>query len=208
MKILINNKVSQLKRQEESTLEELMVRIQETVHKNDESQIIVDVQINGERLSDSGKEMDGYNLNDISSLEIQTDNLVETLIRTLGAIKNDLPNLSVGMSNIATSLQEGNREEALRTFSQVCEEWRRVIQFLDNVSQLLLIDYSTLQFGDKTIDTANEELLLLLRDTKLAIENDDLVMLSDLVEYELVPKIEEEITIVGELISYIKKELQ
>ncbi|MCP5462088.1 MAG: hypothetical protein H7A34_02750 [bacterium] len=203
MKILINDQVSKIQPENELNLEDLMVRIQDSVHKQDQTQVIIDIKVDGKPLFDSSRNIRSYSLDSIKTIEVQTDNLIETIIRTLGTIKKDLPSLSEGMSNISTTLQAGNKEGALVQFSHICEEWRRIIQFLDNVSQLLQIDYSKLIFAEKTIDQANEELLLLLKDAKDSIEKDDLVMLSDLIEYELAPKIDEEITIVSELITHI-----
>ncbi len=204
MQVLIDNQTVNIKVNEQGNMEEFLEEIQNFIHSQDDSKLVIDITVDGEKIFESQQEMNTIRLDKVSKVEIKTDTITSTVTRVLGEIQVELPKLSSAMTQISTSLQSGNREAALELFSQICSEWRKIIQFFDNISQILQLDFSKIKYGDKSIDQANEELLALLVDTKKAIENDDLVMLSDLIEYELAGKIEEEIKIVDVLIDHLK----
>lgn len=203
MKILIDEQESSIGVAELHNLGEALMKIQDTVTTADQGKTVIDVSVNGRKLYDYGDDVNTLPINEVDLIEVSTDYLNSTVVRALCEIKDGLPNLVSMMNDIASALQEGNREKALLSFSQTCDEWRKIIQFFDDLALLMQINYSCLKVGDKSVDQANQELLELLVDTKKAIESDDLVMLSDLIEYELAAKIEEEIQIVDVLIEHI-----
>lgn len=205
MKIIIDEQNVDIKLSTGKSLEELLLTVQEYLRKKDSSKLIIDVKIDGEEAFNQNYEIKEFNVDKIKTLEIKTDNIRTTALRGLEEIKNILPKLSSSMSNISTTLQTGNKEGALAAFSNLCSEWRKIIQFFDNLSQLLGVNYADLKVEDKSIDQINEELISLLINTKTHIEKDDLVMLSDLIEYELAPKIDQQIQIVESIVDYIKK---
>ncbi len=205
MKIIIDEQNVDMKFKAGGNLEELLLSVQEYLRNEDSSKLIIDVKINGEEAFNQDYEIKEFNLNDVKTVEIKTDNIKATALRGLEEIKSILPKLSQSMSNISTVLQTGNKEGALAAFSNLCSEWRKIIQFFDNLSKLLGVNYSSLKVEEKSIDQINEELIALLMDTKNHIEKDDLVMLSDLVEYELAPKIDQQIQIVDSIVEHLKK---
>ncbi len=205
MKLLINEKDVTFDVDENNNFGEFLASVQDYVREGDSSKLVVDVKVDGEQIFNGNCNTDDISLKEIKKVEVTTDNAKDISIRALREIKSELPALAEVMSNIATSFQEGKREHALNLCSDMCNEWRQIIQFFDDLSRVLFIDYSQIDLGDKSIDQANEELLCHLVETKTAIEKDDLVTLSDLIEYELIPKVDEEINIVDKIISYLEK---
>jgi len=204
MKVLINEKDVAFDVNENNNFGEFLASVQDYVREDDSSKLVVDIKVDGEQIFKNEHDPSELSLKDINKVEVTTDNVKDVSIRALQEIKSELPLLAELMSNISTSFQEGKREHALNLFSDLCNEWRQIIQFFDDLSRVLFIDYSQIDLGDKSIDQANGELLSRLVETKTAIEKDDLVTLSDLVEYELIPKIDEEIDIVDKIISYLE----
>ncbi|MEW6534126.1 MAG: hypothetical protein AB1454_00725 [Candidatus Auribacterota bacterium] len=203
MKIIVDGVKTDLNTDRCSSFDEVLLTIQNHVRDIDDRRLVIDVTVDGRKLHEFDQEIKAANPSTFKEIVIKTDDVNKTAIRALKEIKDGLPKLSGSMNNIAESLQAGDRGRALETFSQSCTEWRKIIQFLDDLAVLLQINYSTLKVNDKSVDRANEELLSLLMDTKKAIEADDLVMLSDLLEYELASKIDEEIEIADVLIEHI-----
>lgn len=204
MQILVNENNIDIKLDKERNLEELLVRLQDEVRQKDASKLVVTIKVNGEEILSSQEDMALIDISHINKLEVTTDDISKTAVNALTEIKRQLPDLSDAMVSISCLFQEGNREEALETFSKVCSEWRKIIQFFDSLAVVFMIDYSQLKVNDKSFDTINEELLNLLTDTRTAIANDDMVMLSDLIEYELAPKISEETIAVDNMIEFLK----
>jgi len=205
MQILVNEHDVDIELNQERNLEELLVTIQDEVRKQDATKLVVNIKVNGEEMLSSQEDMSLINIDQIDTLEVITDDITKTAVNALTEIKLQLPQLSDAMVSISCLFQEGNREQALETFSKVCGEWRKIIQFFDSLAVVFMIDYSQLKINDKSFDKINEELLTLLTDTRTAIANDDMVMLSDLIEYELAPKISEETAVVENIIEYLQK---
>ncbi len=205
MKVVLDDHSLDITVKEDTNLEQLLIAIQEQLRKQGSSKLVVDVRIDGEEVFNSQNDMSLISLDGVDRVDITTDNVIATAEKGLNAIRKQLPQLADAMSNIASLLQEGRREEALDTFSQVCNDWRKIIQFFDSLSTVFQLDYNSISVNGKTFDAINAELLGLLGDTKTAISNDDLVMLSDLVEYELAPKMSEEVEIVDQVLALIKK---
>lgn len=204
MKVVLDNHSLDINVKDDTNLEQLLIAVQEQLRQQGTSKLVVDVRVDGEEVFQAQHDMSLIGLGQVQTVEITTDNVVSTAVKGLTAIQKQLPQLAERMANIATLLQEGRREEALETFSQVCNDWRKIIQFFDSLGTVFGLDYNSIDVDGKTFDSINAELLGLLGDTKTAITNDDLVMLSDLVEYELAPKLNEEVQIVEKILELIK----
>ncbi|MDX9703228.1 MAG: hypothetical protein RBU23_09310 [Candidatus Auribacterota bacterium] len=205
MKVVLDNHSLEINVQEDTNLEQLLIAIQDQLRRQGSSKMVVDVRVDGEEVFQSQNDMSTISLDGVLTVEITTDNVLSTATKGLTAIKKQLPQLADSMSSIAGLLQEGRREEALETFSRVCNDWRKIIQFFDSLATVFQLDYNNIKVNDKTFEAINIELLKLLTDTKTAISNDDLVMLSDLVEYELAPKMNEEVQIVDQVMELIQQ---
>ena len=166
MQILVNENNIDIKLDKERNLEELLVRLQDEVRQKDASKLVVTIKVNGEEILSSQEDMALIDISHINKLEVTTDDISKTAVNALTEIKRQLPDLSDAMVSISCLFQEGNREEALETFSKVCSEWRKIIQFFDSLAVVFMIDYSQLKVDDKSFDTINEELLNLLTDTR------------------------------------------
>jgi len=64
-------------------------------------------------------------------------------------------------------------------------------------------DPAQVDVGGRSIEEMNGELLAALQDTKRAMEQGDLVALSDLLEYELIAKIQDERALLDRLIGMV-----
>ena len=166
MKVVLDDHSLDINIKEDTNLEQLLIAIQEQLRQQGSSKLVVDVRIDGQEVFNTQNDMSLINLCGVDRIDITTDNVVSTAEKGLNAIKKQLPQLADAMSNIASLLQEGRREEALDTFSQVCNDWRKIIQFFDSLSTVFQLDYNNISVNNKTFDEINTELLGLLGDTQ------------------------------------------
>jgi hypothetical protein len=111
--------------------------------------------------------------------------------------------LVAALEQVATALQCGSRQEAFTIFSECLSHWRQVIQLLQ-VSQMCIgYDPEQVEIEGRSIRAMNDELLAALQETKQAMEQGDLVALSDLLEYELIRRIQQERVLLDVLISMV-----
>ena len=89
-------------------------------------------------------------------------------------------------------LISGQKHKALTKFGETLELWRQVVNFLRVIENSFNLKFNEIEVNGKKVETANTELYSLLNSIKKAINDEDLVTISDLVEYELRDKFEEQ----------------
>ncbi|MBI3600437.1 MAG: hypothetical protein HY097_07325, partial [Nitrospinae bacterium] len=77
-------------------------------------------------------------------------------------------------------------------------------ELIEGIRQLFNIDFSKMTINGETIQSRKEKLLKLISDMHSAQVNQDWVTLSDLLEYELIPIIEDWINIIPSFQQEIK----
>ena len=78
-----------------------------------------------------------------------------------------------------------------------------MIQLLQVSQTCLGYDSDEIQIEGRSLKELNDELFSTLQETKQAMEQGDLVSLSDLLEYELVTKIQQEKALLDHLIGMV-----
>lgn len=143
---------------------------------------------------------------DIKKLEIAVEEEKVLMIRALTESAEYLPRLANGLDDISLLFQAGNRNEAFDKFTQCLNGWIQIIQLLRSLEQIRKLDYNTLKIEDGTsVRENNNKLLGLLEETKVAMENDDIVALSDLIEYELSPIVQKQVEVVNSIIVAVEQ---
>lgn len=145
-------------------------------------------------------------IRDIKKLEVVLEEEKVLVLRALEESAEYLPQLAQGLDDISLLFQAGNRNEAFDKFTQCLNGWIQIIQLLRSLEKIRNLDYSGLTIEDGTsVKENNTKLLGLLEETKVAMENDDIVALSDLIEYELSPIAQKQVEVVRCIISAVQQ---
>ncbi|MCD6288198.1 MAG: hypothetical protein J7M12_03695 [Candidatus Hydrogenedentes bacterium] len=159
------------------------------------------VKIDGVALSmDKMSEAAFRSVDDIESVEFITqssDALVEDL---LGELASQIDELGELVRAIAAGFQDSTTEPPLETLPKMVDAWQSVIERLATAADLLRISLDNVELPDG--DTAGQHHARLSETlTKLtsAVENRDYVLVADLLEYEIAPGIEREISVLTSL---------
>jgi hypothetical protein len=184
------------------TLGELIEAVQQAAA--DKNEVIVGVSLNGERLgpeeqmTQADRELAP---DDRAVFEVQDARAV--LTAALEETRDSLPGLEDKLGRVAVALQSGSRQEAFSLFSDCLARWRQVILLLQISQACLGYDPDQIEIEGRSVQELNGELLAVLQQTKEAMEQGDLVALSDLLEYELVTKIRQEHALLDRLIGMV-----
>ncbi len=166
------------------------------------NKLIIMCKVNGDDINLlKRQEYVNIGIDQIDKIEITVENRLERVLESLDEITRILPMISSSFGEVANFLIAGQKHKSLTLFSSVLENWRQVIGFLKVIEGTYKIKFEDLDFKGKRVIDANNELYDLLINVKNAIENDDLVTVSDLIEYEIKDKLEEQ----KEIIEVIKK---
>ncbi len=132
--------------------------------------------------------------------EIYEKQLVEQKIEE---IENVLNNFLPLTEEIGTFFQTGNDKVGLDNVNKILGVLENLIFFLNSMERILKIDYKTLEYEGEPVENKNKELFELIDELYNAFKDKDLVLLSDLLEYELGEKFTE----YKEIVNNLKNEL-
>jgi hypothetical protein len=184
------------------TLGELIDAVQSAASERNE--IALGLVLNGEPVSpDQEASQRERELMPDDAIDFQVQNASAVLTAALEQTRDGLPALEEKLGQVAVALQGGSRQEAFSLFGECLTHWRQVIHLLQATQAFLNYDPAEVKIEGRTIQNINEELLTALQETKRAMEQGDLVALSDLLEYELAAKLREERTLLDQLISMV-----
>jgi len=186
------------------TLGELIDAVQDAAAEKDE--VVVGIELNGERIGpeqETAQREQELGPDDVVAFAVQDASAL--LAGALEQTRNSLPELENRLEQVAMALQSGSRQEAFSMFSDCLTHWRQVIHLLQVSQACLGYDPAQIEIDGRSLQQLNEELLSALQETKQAMEQGDLVSLSDLLEYELVAKIRQEATVLDRLISMVPR---
>lgn len=110
----------------------------------------------------------------------------QTILKRLKEVCQ-MQDLSKQIEAVSIDLQTGNERKAMEQFQGIIDRLSDMIHLLQEVKISFGLDYRAIQVKDQTVEQRSEELDELLSEIITAFENEDLVMLADLLEYELSP---------------------
>ena len=167
----------------------------------DQGRAIMGVKIDGEvlpsdRLADvlGGKQTADIGLLEIESQDIQT--LVDSTLDELEALLPELPGVC---HQLAEEFQGETPESGFEPFHKFALIWQTIKEREMMIANALDIDLASLDVGAVPIPTMHRELNEFLSECGEALQTGDCVVLGDLLEYELAPRAEAEMSIVAAL---------
>jgi len=166
-----------------------------------EGRAIVAIGIDGRRVSaDSLAEALGKATpEDIGKIEVTSEDVSVLVRQSLDELEETLPNLPQACHELARVFQGTEPAQGYEPFQRLAELWGHVKEREKMVAHALGIDLDSMAIGDASIRSLHEHLNGVLDEAARAIECNDLVLLGDLLEYEMAPRAESEAEIVAML---------
>ncbi len=134
------------------------------------------------------------------------ENLKNARVRVSGQIYkiiNKIPDILRMIKVISTDLQTGQEKTAMERIQIIISTLESIISLLQLIKTSFNLDYKMISFEDKSVEEYNIELNGILKEIVEAMESDDSVLISDLIEYELSPRLEKYI----DVLKLISKEI-
>lgn len=205
MKIYEDGREVQVEFKAEDTLEKIIAILDHRA--GSENKIVASISVDDVIMSGENENTLNAKLaRDIKKLEIAVEAESVLVLRALDESAEYLPQLAQGLDDISLLFQAGNRNEAFDKFTQCLNGWIQIIQLFRSLEKIRNLDYAQIKLSDgSSVKDNNTKLLELLEETKVAMENDDIVALSDLIEYELSPIAQKQTEVVSGIIAAVKK---
>jgi len=203
MKVIIDGFENLVFPEENETLGEFLVQLEEWIKNN--RKVIVKVKLEGKTLGEEQKKII-YNrkVNEFEVLEVFTANPWQWAIDSLEEMKVYLPEISSKMEKVGFFIQQGNYKKALSLLERYIGLWDEINETLRKIGNVFGLDYTRIFLNEEKAFCKMKELLEYLEEAKRAIQENDLLALADILEYELAPRIKDERKLVQEIINVLK----
>ena len=166
---------------------------------------VLSVKVDGEEVSPENiaQRLKGKPLADVQRLEIGSE-LTSTLVEEcLSGLQEFLPELPQVCRNLAEVFQGEKPQEGFDPFVELAEIWGHIKSRESLVANSLELDLGNLEVDGKTVQSVHAELNQFLEEAEQALKDGDIILLADLLEYELAPRAELEVSIVSLLQAHI-----
>lgn len=190
MEILIDNQSIEMDTSGVNNLEEVLVKIMTEDVKPGST--ITTVKLNGTVYSEkTPHDAVGVAISDIKTLEINTMGEEEIAWRFLENGVRQLDLLIQAAEKVSELFRIADEAEANEHYAQLLESLRLFLHVVDQVKEILNLDLSAIAFENDTVEQRFEKLSEVINEMLKVQEEEDWIMLADLIEYELMPLLEE-----------------
>ncbi len=111
---------------------------------------------------------------------------VKTLTTTAAALRELIP----GISDVSILLQTGKDKEAFNAVLAFIELSQTIVRVLAILKDMNSLDFSSITSGDENLDSFYTGFNKVLKELAEAFDSSDTVLIGDLLEYEIAPKID------------------
>jgi len=189
MRIYVDKQEEKIEVPPESSLGEIIDRI--CSQRVSEDRVITHIRVNGQEfLEDENGLYPDVPGNEIDSLELQTGLSEEMANQGLSDARDYLERLNPGIEKTAELFRLGEDSKALNQYGRCMDGINWFIQILEGTRQVMGLDYQRILFNKVSVQSYVENLEENIREMLNAQCDEDWVMLSDLLEYELLPIME------------------
>ena len=190
MEILLDQQNTAIEESSVNNLEEILVKIMSEHIKP--GQVITTVKLNGEVYSEE-KPHDAARipLSDIKTMEIDTTATDEIAWKFLDGGVNQVDMIIQGAQKISEHFRIADETEANKQYADFLEALRLFLRMVAEVKEILDLNLTTITFKEGTAEHRLEKLSEMMDQMLHVQEEEDWIMLADLLEYELIPLLEE-----------------
>ena len=114
----------------------------------------------------------------------------DALIKSLSYIKQDIPDQLQNIEETAIAFQTGKDAEGSERLNRFVDFMYTLTRTLFQLGPVFDIELTDVEVDGVSLEDKNEELKQLLGDTITVMENNDIISLADILEYEIKPALE------------------
>jgi len=126
----------------------------------------------------------------LKTIIVQSLESPDELIRALKDVKDALPVQTAAMEEASAAFQSGKDAEGAEKLQDFTDFIYRYVRVCHQISPVFGIDPSSIEHDGLSLEQLNGSLHQYLEDIISVMENNDIISLSDILEYELKPQLE------------------
>jgi len=166
---------------------------------------IISVKIDGSNVQpeEVPDRLKGLALDAVGQLEIGSESTTALIQDALQGLNETLPELPAVCRNLAQVFQGENPEAGFDPFVELAGIWAMIKSRESLVATALSLNLEEIQVNGHSLQAIHGELNQFLEEAEQALKDGDMILLGDLLEYELAPRAEQEVEIVAHLQAQI-----
>lgn len=139
------------------------------------------------------------------NIEVFSDSPIHIAKSSVDDFLSQLDAFIAEIDDIVSDLIKGDKDASFRKFNIFLGKFRDIVQLLKTIETLFSLNYAEIKFNNTNLHIFSEDLVRILTEIKDSLLNEDLVTLSDLLEYEIKVKANEDLRqalkVLSELLS-------
>ncbi len=162
--------------------------------------MMVSVCINGHEVSPEELGQESARTGDsVQTVQVRSEPAAALADKTLSEVEDHLPALAQTVKELAALFQQDKVAEGLEGCKRVTEIWMEIVSKERRAAGAVQLNLDELEVDGKSINEHQAELNRFLQEALQAMERKDYLLLGDLLEHELAPRLDTELKIVNEL---------
>ena len=146
---------------------------------------MVSVKYDGTLLTENTKnEMCSKDISDISTIEVETEPFENVTRYLFGTVYSYINELETGFKEVSILFSRGENIKGYKELAYYLNIWDWINDSLIKIRNMKIIDFDSLNIDNKSISMRLDETAGLLKKVIIALDNNDMVMLSDTLEYD------------------------
>lgn len=187
MKLLLDGQPVEVRESNPTPLRTVIERISEEIRP---SRVISEIFLDGKLMGGwDDPEITSRTVAQCRSLELISEEPRALAHKVLYEIGSYMPRIQEALVSTSASIQSGKEEEGLHLLHEISSTWAELFQGLQNALIVTGLDSSQVTVEGKTFIEINEELHQLLEQVSDLVEGRQFLELSDILEYEIAPRI-------------------
>lgn len=202
MQIIIDGFSDLVRAEGKETLGEVFSWLNRYVKDN--QRVITQVRLEGKTITEKERRrLEEKRVGEFEKLELVTSYPWQLAVGALDEIHQQLAGLAKNLKKVAFLFQTADYCPAFCLLRDCFKVWHWIIEGLQRVERILGLKYSLIFFKGKSLSEKVDYFLKFLKEANEAMEDHDFLLMAGLLEYELVPRIEEQ----AEMVKRISREI-
>jgi len=190
MRIIVDKMEDLLNVEGDGTVEELIAQAQAFILSN--GRVITSIRVDGKEVfPNTGNGLLKKDIKEVNSVEITTTSQKELAVETLVEVYSLLGRLQGSLGNVVDNIRRGKVGDAMVWLRECLDGWRIVAEASEKALALLTAIIPGIELPLEDMIRQNTKAINLLREASSALSRRDMVYLADLIEYELMPLVED-----------------
>ncbi len=183
MEVLLDGQEVSKSIAEDSTLKDALHYMQSNLCPKDH--LVIGVRCDGEEIPGDRMEASlNSPISTLNKLEVTTSTREYLITDAMTQASISLEETETACKQVAKLMTEGNNPKAIETLGECLRIWQHIHEAVGKSLMMLDVDPTTMMIQDESVDVVISKPIDVLMQIKEALQSQDYVLLSDLLEYE------------------------